>query len=37
MTNKGKVLFGKPKTQQANPWAELQKYPGITIIETAST
>jgi hypothetical protein len=36
MTNKGKVCFGKPKTQQENPWAELQKHPGVKIIEIAS-
>jgi hypothetical protein len=36
MTNKGKVVFGKRKTANANPWSDLEKAPGVTTIETAS-
>jgi hypothetical protein len=36
MTNKAKVIAGKRKTNPANPWLDLEKTPGVTIIEKTS-
>jgi len=38
MTNKPKVLSGKPKSERKiqDPFKDLQKEPGVTIIQTAT-
>jgi hypothetical protein len=36
MTNKAKILAGKRKNQNVNPWLDLEKTPGVTIIEKTS-